>query len=340
MNDITFGNIENLWYLLFIPAFFVLFSFVRYQRKIQLKKLGQTNIVKTLIKENSRIRPWFKFSALMLAISLLIFATSRPQFVTETKVDANSGNEIIIALDISNSMLASSDNAGLERLEMAKNAIFKLIDNLNNEKLGLIVFAGQAVMQIPLTNDYSAFKIILKSINPGFISAQGTAIGDAIDLANNSFTPDSKNQKSMIIISDGEDHEGNIEQACNDAQQKGIKIYTVGIGSNRGNPIYIDGEVLKDKSGNIVMSKLNEDVLKQIAKETDGEYTNFDNKIQSLKQVYENMNQTDADGTTKVAKYDEKFHYFVFPAFLLLLFEFFILYRKNRWLQKINIFKN
>lgn len=340
MNDITFGNIENLWYLLIIPVFFLIFAYIRFRRKKQIELLGKTNVVKSLVKEMSNIRPWFKFSALMLVLALLIFALSRPQFVTETKVDANSGNEIIIALDISNSMLASSENEGVSRLEMSKNAIFKLIDNLNNEKLGLVVFAGQAVMQIPLTNDYSAFKIILKSINPGFISAQGTAIGDAIDLANSSFTPESKNSKSMIIISDGEDHEGNIEQVCQEAKKNGIKVFTVGIGSSRGNPIYIDGEVLTDRNGEIVMSKLNEKILKDIASSTEGEYMNFDSKLQSLKKVYENMSVADEDGKTKVAKYDEKFHYFVFPALLLLIFEFFVLIRKNRWLQKIRIFDN
>jgi Ca-activated chloride channel homolog len=337
--DITFGNIELLWILLAIPVMFGLFAVVRLYRRKQIAKLGKAEITKTLILENSNFRPWAKFSFLMLALSLLLFALSRPQFVTETKVDASEGNEIIIALDISNSMLASADNLSFSRLEMAKNAIFKFIDNLNNEKLGLVVFAGQAVMQIPITQDYSAFEVILKSISPSYISAQGTSIGDAIDLATSSFTPDDNHQKILILISDGEDHEGNIDEFIKKASQNNVKIYTVGIGSTRGNPVYIDGEILKDKKGEIVMSKLNETILRQIAKDTEGEYLNFDNKAQNLKKIYDKMGKTDSDGKTSIAKYDEKYYYFVFPAFLLLLFEFFILMRKNKWLQRLNIFK-
>ena len=337
--EITFGNTEYLWALLALPVFFVLFVLLRMNRRKQLKKLGNVAVTNALLIEVSNFRPWLKFSVLITALGLLLFAFSRPQFVTETKVGASENNEIIIALDISNSMLASTDKGSFSRLEMAKNAIYKLIENLNHEKLGLVVFAGQAVMQIPITHDYSAFQVILKSISPSFITAQGTTLGDAIDLSISSFSPEDKNQKLLIIISDGEDHEGDIEQYTKKAKQEGIKIYTVGIGSTRGTPIYIDGSVLKDESDEIVMSKLNETILRTIAKNTDGEYSKFDNKAQALKHIYEKMSKTDAEGNVRIAKYDEKYYYFVFPALLLLLLDFFILKRKNRWLQKLNIFK-
>ncbi len=339
MNNLTFRNIENLWYLIFIVVFVALFIFLRYRRSVVLKKLGQANITETLQKNVSGGRVWVKFLMFILALGLLIFATTRPQFVTETKVDAGANNEIIIALDISNSMLASSENKVFSRLEMSKNAIFKLIDNLNNEKLGLVVFAGQAVMQIPLTNDYSAFKIILKSISPSFISAQGTSIADAIDLSISSFTPESKHEKTIIIISDGEDHEGNINDVCKKAKNENVKIFTVGIGSIRGEPINLNGKPMLDRAGNIVVSKLDEAKLKEIAKLTSGEYLNFDDKLQSLKKVYKKLNAADKDGKKQIAKYDEKYHYFLFPAFLLLILEFFVLYRKNKLLQKVKIFK-
>jgi Ca-activated chloride channel family protein len=289
--------------------------------------------------EVSNFRPWAKFSLLMLSLALLIIALARPQFATETKVNANESSEIIIALDISNSMLAKSQNSDFTRLKLAKNAISNLIGNLQNEKVGLVVFAGQAVMQIPITNDYSAFKLILNSINPSYLTAQGTAIADAISISCDAFTPEKNNQRTIIIISDGEDHEGDIEKAIQKAKQNGIKIYTVGIGSPRGNSIIVNGEPLRDKQGNIVISKLNETVLRQIAKETDGQYINFSNNSKALKEIYDKMNNADADGKTKVAKYDEKYHYFVLPALLLIILEFFVLIRTNRWIAKINIFE-
>ncbi len=338
MEDITFGNTAAFWYLLIIPAFYVIYVLIFLKNKKQNRLLGNANIVNQMRIEKSQTRTWFKFSVIMLSFVALIFAIARPQFVTETKVDAGDGNEIIIALDISNSMLASSDDPNLSRLNMAKNSIFKFLENLRNEKLGLVVFAGQAVLQIPLTQDYSAFQLILNSIKPSYLTAQGTDIAAAINLGVSSFTPDNKNLKTLILISDGEDHEGNIEEAIEKAKSDNVVVYTIGIGSARGNPVYIDGKALTDENGDIVISKLNETILKQIANETKGEYYNFNNKTHILKEIYTNSTSKEDNGKTKISKLDEKYHYFVFPAFLLLLFEFFILTRKNRWLAKINIF--
>lgn len=338
MEDIIFKNTELFWLLLLIPMFLGIFTFLRFKRKKQLKKLGNAKVVSVLIHGNSNFRPWFKFVILMLSVSLLIVALARPQFATETKVKANENNEIIIALDISNSMLAKAQNSTLTRLDYAQKAINDLISNLENEKIGMVVFAGQAIMQVPITHDYSAFKLILNSIDPSYISAQGTDLTDAINLSVNAFSPIENNQKTIIIISDGEDHEGNVAPAIEKAKQNGIKIYTVGIGSSRGEPIYLNGSILKDQNGEVVMSKLNEDILRQIANETDGSYINFTVNSQALKDIYSAVNQTDASGKTKVAKFDDKYHYFVFPALLLLIFDFFILIRKNKWLTKIDIF--
>lgn len=339
MEEIIFQNTKIFWLLFLIPFFFGLFVLLRINRKRQLKKLGNLTISKKLMHEVSDSRAWIKFSILMISVALLIVALARPQFATETKVNANENNEIIIALDISNSMLAKSQTSTLNRLDYAQNAIIDLLEKLENEKVGMVVFAGQAVMQVPITNDYSAFKLIMKSIDPSYITAQGTDLADAINLSMNAFSPNENNQKSIIIISDGEDHEGTVDPAIDEAKQKGIKIYTVGIGSQRGEPIEINGEILKDQNGQIVMSKLNESILREIASETGGEYINFSTNSKALKDIYDKMNQTDASGKTKVAKFDDKYHYFVFPALLLLIFEFFILKRKNRWIAKIKIFE-
>jgi len=338
MEDIIFQNSKIFWLLLTIPLLFGSYIFLRFARKKQLKLLGNPRITQTLMHEKSRIRPWFKFGILLISVTLLIIALARPQFVTETKINANENNEIIIALDISNSMLAKSQNTSLTRLDYAQNAIINLTENLNNEKIGMVVFAGKAVMQVPITHDYSAFKLILRSIDPTYISAQGTDLADAINLSVNAFSPNDNIQKTIIIISDGENHQGNIDNAIENAANNGIKIFTVGIGSIRGEPIYLNGELLKNNNGDVVMSKLNETILKQIASETDAEYINFSDNSRALKDIYSDTNKTDASGKTSVAKFDDKYHYFVFPALLLLIFEFFILIRKNRWLAKIKIF--
>ncbi|MEA3450352.1 MAG: VWA domain-containing protein [Bacteroidota bacterium] len=339
MEEMIFENIRIFWLLLIIPISFGLFVLLRFSRKKQLAKLGSSEVLKKMMIETSNARPWLKFSLLMLVFVFLIIALARPQFATETKIDANENVEIIIAIDISNSMLAASKNVNVSRLTLAKTAIDEMINVLENERVGLIVFAGQAVVQIPLTRDYSAFRLILNSLEPGFISAQGTAIGDAIELSLNSFSQEEGFNKSIIIISDGEDHEGNIDRIIDLAKKDAVQIFTLGIGSKRGSSIIIDGKPLTDKNGKIIVSKLNEDILRKISKETDGKYSNFLGNTKVLKDVYKNMNKSDKNGKSKVAKYDEKYHYFVIIALFFLLVEFFILTRKNRWIAKIRIFE-
>lgn len=338
--EIIFANPNFFWFLFIIPIMIGLYYYITWRHNKKLKLLGNTNVTKTLVIEKSNFRPAIQFSILLVAIFLLIISITRPQFISETKVEIGSGNEIIIALDISNSMMANANEIKFTRMDLAKNAILTLVKTAKNEKIGLVIFAGQAVMQIPLTQDYSALQIILKSVNPSFISAQGTAIGDAIDLAVNSFTPDKNKQKTLIVISDGEDHEGNIDNSLQLAKQKGVKIYTIGIGSNRGNVVYVDGKPLKNNDNEPVISKLNDVILRQIAKETDGEYYNYEEQKQTVNNIYNSIQKTNEKGNEKISKFDEKFHYFIFPAFLLLVLEFFILLRKNRWLAKINIFSN
>jgi len=339
MEEMIFENIRIFWLLLIIPLSIGLFVLLRFSRKKQLAKLGNSEVLKKLMLETSNTRPWLKFSLLMLVFVFLIIALARPQFATETKIDANDNCEIIIALDISNSMLAASKNNTVSRLTLAKKAIDEMINVLGNERVGLIVFAGQAVVQIPITRDYSAFKLILNSLEPGFITAQGTAIADAVELSLNSFSQEEGFSKSIIIISDGEDHEGNVDRVIDLAKKDAVQIFTLGIGSKRGSTIVINGKPLTDKNGEIIVSKLNEDVLRKISAETDGKYANFLGNTKILKDVYKNINKSDKNGKSKVAKYDEKYHYFVIVALFLLLAEFFILMRKNRWLAKIRIFE-
>ncbi len=336
MNNFEFQHKILLWLLLLIPVFYAIFGYIRYKHRKNIRKLGSNSTVKQLMIENSNFRPWLKFTLLQLALALLIIGLAGPEFATETKVDASTNGEIIIALDISNSMLATDQSSSFSRLYLAKNAVLKLVKKLNTERIGMIVFAGQAVMQIPLTRDYETFNLMLKSIDPSYLTAQGTNIADAINLACESFSPDKNLSKNIIIISDGEDHEGEIDKAIEKAKAAGVRIYTVGIGSPSGAPVIVNGQTLKDKNGNIVISKLNDEILKKISNETKGEYINLLVNSNALNEIYKDITKTDNQGKVKIAKYDQKFHYFVFPALLLLFFEFFILWRENRWLAKIN----
>jgi len=339
MRQITFANTHLLWLLIIIPIFFLLFTIIRYQRIKQLAKLGKSNIVRQLSLETVRYKPWLKFIILMSALSLIIVAIARPQFVSQTKVNANENVEIFFALDISNSMLAQMPNNTITRIDYAKSLITKSLEKLTTHKVGLIGFAGQAVMLVPITRDYAAFSLIIRSLNPSYLTAQGTNIADAINLAINSFSESENSQKYIILISDGEDHEGSIEDACQQALNKGIKVFTLGIGSTRGEPIYIDNAPMKDKDGNVVITKLNETVLLKIAKTTNANYYNLSNNTRAIETVLNEIKSNEKDGKTKVAKMDDKFHYFIFPAILLLFFEIFILNRQNRWLANLKIFQ-
>jgi Ca-activated chloride channel family protein len=288
--------------------------------------------------EAVKYKPWLKFTILMLSLGLIIVALARPQFASETKANANENVEIFFALDISNSMLAESQNSSISRLDYAKSVILRSIDKLDAHKIGLVGFAGQAVMLIPITHDYSAFKLLIQSVNPSYLSDQGTDIADALNLSINSFSQNENSQKYIVLISDGEDHEGNIEQACDDAKKAGIKIFTIGIGSTRGEPIYLDGQLMKDKDGNVVISKLNETILLKIAKSTNADYYNLSTNSKAIDQVLSSIKNNTKDGKTKVSKMEDKFHYFLLPALILLLLESLILNRQNRWLAKLKIF--
>lgn len=339
MKQLTFANPQLLWLLIIVPILLLAFTTLRIYRNKQLAKLGKQEIVRKLSLETVRYKPWLKFLLLMISLVLIIISLARPQFVSQTKINANENIEIFFALDISNSMLAQLPNNTITRIDFAKSLISKSIDKFTIHKLGLIGFAGQAVMLIPITKDYNAFKLIIRSLNPTYLTAQGTNIADAINLALNSFSESENSQKYIILISDGEDHQGNIEQATQEALNKGIKIYTLGIGSTRGEPIYIDNVPFKDKDGNVVITKLNEAILLKIAKTTNANYYNLSTNTRAIETIINQIQSNQKDGKTKIAKMDDKFHYFLLPALFLLFFEIFILNRQNRWLASLKIFQ-
>jgi Ca-activated chloride channel family protein len=268
---------------------------------------------------------------------------SRPQFGSKIEDIKKQGVEVIIALDVSNSMLA--EDIQPDRLTRAKQAISRLVDNLDNDKIGLIVFAGDAYIQIPVTTDYISAKMFLSSINPNIVPKQGTAIGAAIDLGMRSFSPGEGKSKAMIIITDGENHEDDPVKEAEEASKAGIVIHTLGIGSTEGVPIpiLINGkrDYLKDANGNTVVTKLDEEILKKIALTTNGNYVRASNSNIGLDEIFngiKRMKKQDLE-STMYTEYNDQFQIFAAIALFLLLADFIIMERKNRRLANIRLFK-
>ncbi len=339
MKNFTLTSPEILWLELLVAVFFFWLIITRIKQKKNLLKFAKENVLFEILNDYRPAKRIVKILLMLLALSILIVAMAKPRYYSYTDNKGSSNSEVIIALDISNSMLVRDESSSMSRLDMAKIAISKFLDKLQNENVGLIVFAGQAVVQIPITQDYNAFKIMLSSIDPSFISAQGTSIAEAINLATNLFSSDKNREKILIIISDGEDHEGNIDEALKNAKEQGIKIYTVGIGSPLGNVIYLNNQVLLDENGKPVISKLNEAILKHIAEATGGKYYSLSSNLFALEKIYKDLAQNTSSGNKKIKTYVDKFHYFVYIVIFILFFEFFILERTNRWLSKFEIFK-
>jgi len=272
-----------------------------------------------------------------------VIMLSRPQFGSKIEDIKKQGVEVIIALDVSNSMLA--EDIQPDRLTRAKQAISRLVDNLDNDKIGLIVFAGDAYIQIPITTDYVSAKMFLSSINPNMVPKQGTAIGAAINLGVRSFSPGEGKSKAIIIITDGENHEDDPVKDAEEASKAGIVIHTIGIGSTEGVPIPVMNngrkDYLKDVDGNTVVTKLDEDILKKIALSTNGNYVRANNSNIGLDEIYtqiKKMKKQDLE-STMYTEYNDQFQVFAAIALFLLIVDFIIMERKNRRLANIRLFK-
>ena len=250
---INFAAADYLFLIVLIPFFFIVYGFMRRARKKRMAKFGDIPLIEKLIPAVSERKGWVKLSLLSLSWLFLCIGMARPQLGAILKEQEVKGAEIMIALDVSNSMLA--EDYSPNRLERAKLAISKLTDRLQGDRIGLIVFAGQAFVQLPITADYVSAKIFLNSINTESVPVQGTEMGDAIITACRSFSPESKNSRAIILITDGENHEGDPVKAAKQAVETGARVYAIGVGSSEGKPIPVNGSLLKDKEGNIVVSK-------------------------------------------------------------------------------------
>ncbi len=337
-----FANPDFLYLLVAAPLLIGLYLLALYMRKNALRKFGDYTLLKELMPEASSERKLFKAIILCLVFSSLVIAVARPQLGSKLTEVKRRGVEVIIALDVSNSMLARDISPN--RLERAKLAINQMVDKMSDDRIGLIVFAGDAYVQLPVTSDYVSAKMFLSSINPGMVPTQGTSIGKAIDLAVNSFTEQSGTSRTLVIITDGENHEEDLSASTKRAAETGVVIHTIGIGNPNGSPIpsNISGGFLTDADGKIVMSKLDEATLMSIAESTGGVYTLANNSNFGLNELLAQIRKMDKQefSSKTYSEYEEKFLYFLWFALFLLFVEYFILERKNRWQEKIEIFKS
>lgn len=341
-----FASPKLLYLLLLIPAFILLFLASQVARKRKLQRFGTKINRETLMPNASRYMPSLKLTASMVVVAALIIAIARPRGGEKEVSDNKQGIEIVVALDVSRSMLASStdESRGISRLNRAKFILNRLIDKLSNDRVSLIVFAGNAYTQLPMTNDFSIARLYLNEVSTSMVTTQGTDIGGAIRMAMNLFTPDTEARKAIIVITDSEDHEQGAIEMAKQASQAGIQVDVIGIGSTKQTPIPIDsskGEYLKDSSGAVVMTALNEDTAKEIAKAGDGIYINGSaaDAANVLVDHLDEMEKTDF-GAVKYKASAEQFPWFAWIAFAFIIVDILILNRKNGWLQKINFFSN
>ena len=329
-----------LWLLVLIPIL-ALIRFISYRnQKKRLRKFGEPALLKELMPDVSRFRPSVKFWILQGALALLVLMLARPQMGTKISQEKRVGIETIICMDISNSMLA--EDIVPSRLDRSKMMIENLVDHFSNDKIGLIVFAGDAFVQLPITSDYVSAKMFLSSIDPSMIATQGTDIGRAIDMATHSFTPEEGIGRAIIVITDGENHEGGAVEAASAAKDAGMRVYVLGVGSSKGSPIPIPGtdDYMKDNTGNTVMSALNEQMCKELAQAGGGAYIHVENNSAAQDQLDNELDKLSKKETTATlySEFDEQFQAFGLLALLLLVLEICILDRRNPLLKNISLF--
>jgi Ca-activated chloride channel homolog len=342
MEMFRFAHIEYLWGLLIIPFLILLFIWSRFSRSRALRRFGNRQLLNELMPFASASRPVFKFFVLMLALAFFIIGAARPQFGSKLKKVQREGVEIIIALDVSNSMLA--EDIQPNRLERSKRAISRLVDRLRDDKIGLIVFAGEAYTQLPITTDYNSAKLFLEAVHTDIVPRQGTAIGAAINLAIRSFTSGGLANKAIIVITDGENHEDDPITAAQEAVKNGIVVHTIGMGLPQGSPIPVSRggqtDYMRDRNGNVVITRLDEPMLEQIADAGKGIYVRANNAQVGLNVLFDEINKLEKEEIESLvySEYDDQFQYFFAIGMLLLFLEFFILERKNRYLMKVKLF--
>jgi Ca-activated chloride channel family protein len=335
-----FAHPEFLYLLLALPVLITIYMYAVMSRKKAIRRYGNPVLLSQLMPEVSTKRQHGKFWILLAAVTVLVFVVAGPQFGSKLETIKRQGVEIIVCLDVSNSMLA--EDVRPNRLERAKQMLSRMTDNFTNDKVGLIVFAGDAFTQLPITSDYISAKMFLSSITPSLVPTQGTAIGAAINLALRSFTPNESSSKTILIITDGENHEDDAVKAAMAAAERNISVHVVGIGTSQGAPIPFGnaGIFLRDRDGNVVVTQLNEQMCQEIAAAGKGIYVRADNTNTALRTLQNEIDKMDkAALDSKVySEFDEQFQILAWIVLALLLIEFVLLERKNRIFSRIKLF--
>jgi len=341
MNLLRYAHPQFLLALWFIPVFIALFVLALIHRKRAIEKYGDITLISMLMPDVSVIRLILKFLLIILSYASIIIALARPQFGSKLEKVKRNGVEVMVALDISNSM--KCEDIEPSRLDKAKMAIARLIEEMSNDKIGIIVFAGDAYTQLPMTADYGAAKLFLNTVKPSFIHEQGTAIGKALDLGLQSFTDNKDVGKAIIVISDGENHEDDAVEKAKECASKGIIVHTIGMGTIDGKPIPItpgSNDFQKDRDGNVVITRINEQMLQEIAASGGGMYIRASSSNAGLDVLFKQinkMNKSDIESTV-YTDYDEKYQYFIGLSLIFLILELIIIERKNKVLKRIKIF--
>ncbi|RKS26285.1 Ca-activated chloride channel family protein [Flavobacterium endophyticum] len=334
---------KYLYLLIIIPILVLIFLFNLYWKRRKQKEFGDLKLVKKLTPEKSVFKSTLKITVFLSALACLILGLVNPKLGTKVETVKREGIDIVFAIDVSKSMLA--EDVAPNRLEKSKQIVSQIINQLGSDRIGIVAYAGSAFPVLPITTDYSVAKMFLQSMNPGMVSSQGTSLDEAIQLSSTYFNPDSKTSKLVIMISDGEDHSEGIEDATEEANKNGLKIITIGVGTEKGGPIPLkrNGVVesfQRDQNDQIVVTKLNETTLKEIAKNTKGGYVNGNNTkevIDYVKHALDNIEKSEFE-TKQFANYQSQFQWLLGIAFFLFFLDIFFLEKKTTWVKKMNLF--
>ncbi|WP_291130536.1 vWA domain-containing protein [Flavobacterium sp. UBA7682] len=332
-----------LYFLIAIPVLAMLFLYVQYWKRKKQREFGDLDLLKKLSPEKSVFKPVLKLVVILLALTCLIIGLVNPKMGTKLETVKREGIDIVFAIDVSKSMLA--EDVAPSRLEKSKQLVSQIINNLGSDRIGIVAYSGSAFPVLPITTDYSVAKMFLQGMNPGMISSQGTSIDQAINLASTFIDKKDKTNKLLIIISDGEDHSEASVEAAEEAKKLGLKIITIGVGSEKGGPIPLkrNGVVetfQRDQNDEVVITKRNSDVLKEIAKATGGGYVDGNSTktvLDYVKNALDNIQKTEFE-STQMADFKSQFQWFLGFAFFLLFLDVFLLEKKTKWVEKMNLF--
>ena len=336
-----FANPQYLWLLLALPVLLVLFALAARSRRKRLARFGRPGLLDELMPEVSTGRILLKFILFYLAVLLIVLAAARPQFGSKLREEKAQGIEMMLTVDVSNSMLAEDFQPN--RLERTKYAIGKLFEGLKQDRVGLVVFAGEPKVQLPITSDYRMAQAFARRIDPSLVEVQGTAIGKALEQALLAFSSDTEQShgRVIILITDGENHDDDAIAVAERAAEMGVRIYTIGIGTPEGAPIQINGDFIKDENGEMVVSKLDEEALARIAEITGGAYVRSTTQSIGLDEIVKAINEMEQTelSTVRFEEFNEQYQYLLIAALVLLLAEFLLLDRRNPLLRHLNIFR-